>query len=339
MERRSGCCSRCVAVEDLRDPRADRRQATSRSRPPKPRRRARSTSSPATAVSRGSSCCGRTTTSPRPTTRTFAWHRPGESQLVAGTDKPLTVGPDTPFAEPAGQPPDDVLPGAATTRRTRRRRRRSTNLNGNNIISVASALQATSPSVIPMITIGGVDGRHRAGRRTPGRTSATPTASSVCSTARRRAPAACSRAPPTRTLYKAHYDAFSQLNRAANRSTTKSSYLTASSAAQFLGTNLAAKLQITPDGPRPATASTVRRRANVARHRPRVHRRGEGVQDGPDELGRAPAPCATIRTARSPTARHDASRRCSRRSSTAFMTDLTNDDRRQHAARSSRTTR
>ena len=47
-------------------------------------------------------------------------------------------------------------------------------------------------------------------------------------------------------LYKAHYDAFIQLNRAANRSTTKASYTTASGAAQFLGTNLAAKLAITP---------------------------------------------------------------------------------------------
>ena len=29
----------------------------------------------------------------------FAWHRPGESMLVSGTDKPLTVGPDTPFRD------------------------------------------------------------------------------------------------------------------------------------------------------------------------------------------------------------------------------------------------
>jgi hypothetical protein len=49
------------------------------------------------------------------------------------------------------------------------------------------------------------------------------------------------------TLYKAHYDAFAQLNRAANRTTTKSAYLTASNAAQFLGTNLSSKLAITPE--------------------------------------------------------------------------------------------
>ena len=35
-----------------------------------------------------------------------------------------------------------------------------------------------------------------------------------------------------------------ELNRAANRSTTKMAYTTASGAAQFLGTNLAAKLQL-----------------------------------------------------------------------------------------------
>jgi hypothetical protein len=37
-----------------------------------------------------------------------------------------------------------------------------------------------------------------------------------------------------------------QLNRAANRATTQASYLTGRSAAGFLGTNLAAKLEITP---------------------------------------------------------------------------------------------
>jgi hypothetical protein len=74
------------------------------------------------------------------------------------------------------------------------------------------------------------------------------------------------------SLYKAHYDAFSQLNRAANRSTTKTAYQTASSAAQFLGTNLAAKLQISPDdlarygvtGGTPANVAAVARTMIVA---------------------------------------------------------------------------
>ena len=50
-----------------------------------------------------------------------------------------------------------VLPVRQQRDAHRRRRPRSPSLNGSNIISVASALQSASPSVIPMITIGGVD--------------------------------------------------------------------------------------------------------------------------------------------------------------------------------------
>jgi hypothetical protein len=46
-------------------------------------------------------------------------------------------------------------------------------------------------------------------------------------------------------VYKTQFEAFAQLNRAANRSTTKSAYTTAMGAAGFLGKNLALQLQIT----------------------------------------------------------------------------------------------
>ena len=175
----------------------------------------------------------------------FAWHRPGESQLVAGTDKPLTVGPDTPFRDlPASKQMTVFQCGANETHTANPTSVIA--LNGNNIISIASALQASSPSVIPMITIGVVDAGTAPGAARPANVNNADGVVNLFNSAASHAGGLLSNSGDAQ-LYKAHYDAFAQLNRAANRSTTKSSYLTASNAAQFLGTNLAAKLQITQE--------------------------------------------------------------------------------------------
>src|SRR5688572_9729865 len=80
----------------------------------------------------------------------FAWHRPGESSLIAGTDKPLTKGPDTPFADLSPDKQMTVFQCGANETHTANPASVLT-LNGSNVISVASALQSTSPSVIPLI--------------------------------------------------------------------------------------------------------------------------------------------------------------------------------------------
>ena len=173
---------------------------------------------------------------------TFAWHRPGESRLVAGTDKPLTVGPDTPFADlPAARQMTCFQMGNNETHT--QAPTSVSSLNGNNIISVASALQSASPSVIPMIAIGGVDVGTAPGAARPAAVGNADGVVGLFNSAASRAGGLLSKTQDA-NLYKAHYDAFAQLNRAANRSTTKSAYMTASNAAQFLGTNLAAQLQI-----------------------------------------------------------------------------------------------
>jgi hypothetical protein len=173
----------------------------------------------------------------------FAWHRPGESTLVSGTDNPLTVGPDTPFRDLPAQKQMTVFQCGNNETHTSNPTS-VVSLNGNNIISVASALQSASPSVIPMITIGVVDAGTAPGAARPANVNNADGVVNLFNSAASRAGGLLSNAADA-TLYKAHYDAFAQLNRAADRSTQRASYQTASSAAQFLGTNLAAKLQIT----------------------------------------------------------------------------------------------
>ena len=173
----------------------------------------------------------------------FAWHKPGQSTVVAGTDNKLTIGPDTPWASLPAQ--NQVTVFQCGNNETHTRQPQSVvGLNGNNIFSVASALQSASPSVIPLITIGDVDVGTAPGASRPANVGSGDGIVGLFNSAASRAGGLLSNASDA-TLYKAHYDAFTSLNRAAGTSTTKVSYTTASGAAQFLGTNLSAKLAIT----------------------------------------------------------------------------------------------
>lgn len=172
---------------------------------------------------------------------TFAWHRPGESHLIPGTDKPLTVGPDTPWADmPAARQVTAFQMGNNETHTNAPTS--TTSLNGNNIISVASALQSASPSVIPMIAIGGTDVGTAPGAARPAAVGNADGVVGLFNSAASRAGGLLSKAQDAQ-VFKTQYEAFAQLNR-AGQSTLKASYQTGLNAASFLGTNLAAKLQI-----------------------------------------------------------------------------------------------
>jgi hypothetical protein len=173
----------------------------------------------------------------------FAWNYPGMHTVVAGTDNPLTTGPMTPWASVPAQRQMTIF--QCGNNETHTNNPQSTvGLNGNNIFAVASALQSTSPSVIPIITINDVTAGTAPGAQNPANVGSGDGIVGLFNSAASRAGGLLSKASDA-ALYKAHFDAFAQLNRAANRTTTKASYTTASGAAQFLGTNLAAKLAIT----------------------------------------------------------------------------------------------
>jgi hypothetical protein len=174
----------------------------------------------------------------------FAWHKPGMATLVPGTAKPLAIGPDTPWANlPAGRQVTAFTCGSNETHTNQPQS--VVGLNGANIFAVASALQSANPSVIPAVTIGDVDFGTAAGSARPANVNNGDGIVGLFNSAASRAGGLLSVSADA-DLYKAHYDAFIQLNRAANRSTTKTAYTTAAGAAQFLGKNLAAQLQINP---------------------------------------------------------------------------------------------
>jgi hypothetical protein len=175
----------------------------------------------------------------------LSYHKPGQAQLVAGTKKPLARGPDTPWANLPPQRQMTAFMCGNNETHTSTPTSMIT-LGGNNVFAIAGALQASSPSVVPVINVGGNNYGTAPGAPQP--TGVTQAAGMVdlFNSAASRAGGLLSVSRDA-NLYKAHYDAFAQLNRAANRSTTKQAYITASGAASFLGTNLAQKLAITPE--------------------------------------------------------------------------------------------
>jgi hypothetical protein len=176
---------------------------------------------------------------------TFSYHKPGQAALVPGTDRPLVSGPDTPWqAIPAARQVTCFTCGANETHT--QAPNSVTGLNGSNIFSIASALQAGNPAVIPLIAIGNVNVGTAPGAAQPATVGNATGIVNLFNSAASRAGGLLS-VTTDAELYKAHYDAFIQLNRAANRSTTKAAYATGQGAAQFLGTNLAAQLQILPE--------------------------------------------------------------------------------------------
>lgn len=174
----------------------------------------------------------------------FAWHKPGMATLVPGTAKPLAIGPDTPWANlPAGRQVTVFTCGSNETHTNQPQS--VVGLNGANIFAVASALQSANPSVIPAVTIGDVDFGIAPGSARPANVNNGEGIVGLFNSAASRAGGLLA-VKADADIYKAHYDAFIQLNRAANRSTTKIAYTTAQGAAQFLGKNLATQLAIQP---------------------------------------------------------------------------------------------
>jgi len=173
----------------------------------------------------------------------FAYHLPGQAALVPGTYKPLVTGPDTPFAAfPAAKQMTCFTCGQNETHTSTPNS--TTALNGANIHAIAATLQATSPAVIPAIQFRDADYGTAPGAPAAAQVASAAAAVNLFNSAASRAGGLLSMSSNA-ALYKAQYDAFAQLNRASGRTTQKKSYATASGAASFLGTNLAAKLQIT----------------------------------------------------------------------------------------------
>lgn len=175
----------------------------------------------------------------------YAWHRPGQHQLVAGTDRPLTRGPETPFE--ALPPQRQITAYIAGRNETHDPQPISItkSLGGKSMFAIAAALQTANSSVVPVITVDDAELGDAAGAP---QAAVVPTGDDIVglfNSAASRAGGLLASSSHA-DLYRAQFATLAALNRASQRPTTKTAYSTARSAAGFLGTNLAAQLQILP---------------------------------------------------------------------------------------------
>jgi len=174
----------------------------------------------------------------------FAWHRIGEERMVDGTDLPLAIGPDTPWA---GLPPERQITGfVCGVTETHVRNVQSTSvLNGNNVFSIATVLQSSSMTPVPVVTIGdtSIGSASRADAIAANVDSVDGFIKLFDSAASQAGGLLAD--PDDADLFKRKYDLFRELNRATYRTTQKPAYAIASGAATLVGTNHGPALRIT----------------------------------------------------------------------------------------------
>jgi hypothetical protein len=173
----------------------------------------------------------------------FAFHAPGEQTMAAGTDKPLTLGPEAPFRTFTGN--KQMTAFMAGGNETHRRDPiTATNLGGNSMIAVAAALQVTNPSVVPVVTIDNTPFGNAPGAPRPSAVGSADQFIGLFNSAASRTGGLLENSGDA-GVYDAHYAALASLNKASGRPTQTRAYTTATTAARLLGTNLASALAIT----------------------------------------------------------------------------------------------
>jgi len=183
----------------------------------------------------------------------FAWHRVGAEQLVPGTDRPLAIGPDTPWASLAADRQVTGFVCGATETHVRNVQSTSI-LNGSNVFAIATKLQS-SAAVVPVVTIGDTSIGSATGAAIASNVDSADGLIALFDSAAAQAGGVLASSADA-ALFKARYDALVQLNRAAGRPTQKPAYAIASGAARVVG-NAAARLQIQAHrGAKPAAQST-----------------------------------------------------------------------------------
>lgn len=186
-----------------------------------------------------------------------AFHAFGQTRMATGTDRPLTLAPQTPFKNAPGNKQMTALMAGANETHTRTPTT-ATNLGGNSLMAIAAALQVTNPSVIPVVTVDGSAFGNAPGAPRPSAVGSADQFVGLFNSAASRAGGLLENTGDA-GLYDANYATLAAMNRAANRPTTSRAYATAKTAAHLLGTNLASQLAITDaDRQRYGVAGAVR---------------------------------------------------------------------------------
>ena len=176
----------------------------------------------------------------------FAFHAPGMATMAQGSDKPLAFGPEAPWTSlGSGKFVSAFMSGQNQTH-TRTPTSSGTIATGVSLFAACAALQATTPTLVPVIGV-------NAGQAMMpfGAAAGSPPIANVgnsdgmvdlFNSAASSAMGALAN-PKDAALYEAYYKGFLGLSSAAGRSTMTRGLRTAKVASNLLGVNLAAQLR------------------------------------------------------------------------------------------------
>ena len=176
----------------------------------------------------------------------FAFHAPGQQTMAAGTDKPLTLGPQAPYKTLDGKKQMTVFMAGRNETHTQTPASSSVIATGVSVFAAASVLQATNPTLVPVIAVDNAPFGTAAGAPALARVPGPDDNLGLFNSAVSRTGGLLEQSTDA-DLYDASFKAMMSLNAAARNPGMKRSFTTGKSAAALLGTNLASRLAITSD--------------------------------------------------------------------------------------------
>jgi hypothetical protein len=175
---------------------------------------------------------------------TFAFHAPGQQVMATGTDKPFTLGPQAPFKTIDGKKQMTAFLGGTNETHTQTPSSSSVIATGTSVFAAVAAMQATNPTLVPVIAIDNAPFGTAAGAPRVARVPTPADIVGLFNSAASRTGGVLEQMADA-SLYDASLKAMLGLQAAAATPTTNRSYGTVKSASRLLGTNLASQLMVT----------------------------------------------------------------------------------------------
>ncbi len=169
---------------------------------------------------------------------TFSFHAPGEQTMAQNTDKPLTLGPEAPWKNLAGPRQVTALMAGRNETHTDSPSTSSTIGGGISLFAACAAMQATNPTLVPIIAVDNVGVGNAPGAPNVARVNDGDAIVGLFNSAASRAGSILENSADAE-LYDAHYKALLSLNRMSGRPTSKRTLTTGREASALLGKNLA----------------------------------------------------------------------------------------------------
>ncbi|MFO0741013.1 MAG: hypothetical protein U0270_34260 [Labilithrix sp.] len=172
-----------------------------------------------------------------------ALYAAGNAYKDAVTDKPSVYAPDSPFQK-LGKGKQMTVFIAGNNETHTRTPSSALTLGTNGLLAAVSAIQAATPSLLPVMAINPVNFGSAPGAAAP---ATVANAAGLVDLFNSAASKTLLQDPKDATLAEAYFSAFSQLNAAAGQKTLNKTYGTARTAQALLAKNLADQLKMTTE--------------------------------------------------------------------------------------------